>query len=259
MKLTPLDLIKIEIFNNKDNKVSRGLQGHMKLYLDTNVNEDLTALMLVFIDEVIYKFNDVASSMTYDTFRISLNEFLIDIHESPDLEVRLLDCVEEKCKQLRCDIDMALDSYHNSQMEYNISQFIGVSCELMDHITLLHKAESNINHILKHVMMRSRILESKARYNNVDVEKVYDRNDFISIYTKYLPNIYEILEEECSKTTNEILEAITDKIEIGEDYSCDPLENMTDEEYEEYQEALEHKVLMGDKYSSLIEVVNENE
>lgn len=34
---------------------------------------------------------------------------------------------------------------------------------------------------------------------------------------------------------------------------------MTDEEYEEYQEALEHKVLMGDKYSSLIEVVNENE
>lgn len=256
MKLTPLDLIKIEIFNN--DKVSRGLQGHMKLYLD-EADEAAIMSILVFIDEVIYKFNDVASTMTHSDFEKSLNDFVLSIYMSSDLEDRLLDRVEERCKQLRCDIDMALDSYHNSQMEYNISQFIGVSCKLMDHITLLHKAQSNINHILKHVMMRSRILDAKARYNNVSVEQVYDRNDFILIYTKYLPNIYEILEEGCSKTTNEILEAITDKIEIGEDYSCDPLENMTDEEYEEYQEALEHKVLMGDKYSSLIEVVNENE
>lgn len=256
MKLTPLDLIKIEIFNN--DKVSRGFQGHMKLYLD-EADEAAIMSILVFIDEVIYKFNDVASTMTHTDFEKSLNDFMLSTYMSSDLENRLLDRVEERCKQLKCDIEMALDSYHNSQMEYNISQFSGISCELMDHITLLHKAESNINHILKHVMMRSRILEAKARYNNVSVEQVYDRNDFILIYTKYLPNIYEILEEECSKTTNEILEAITDKIEIGEDYSCDPLENMTDEEYEEYQEALEHKVLMGDKYSSLIEVVNENE
>lgn len=256
MKLTPLDLIKIEIFNN--DKVSRGFQGHMKLYLD-EADEAAIMSILVFIDEVIHKFNDVASTMTHSDFRTSLNDFMLSIYMSSDLEDRLLDRVEEKCKQLRCDIDMALDSYHNSQMEYNISHFIGVSCEIMDHITLLHKAESNINHILKHVMMRSRILESKARYNNVDVEKVYDRNDFISIYTKYLPNIYEILEEECSKTTNEILEAINGESKIVEDDGCDPLENMTDEEYEEYQEALENKVLMGDKYSSLIEVVNENE
>lgn len=256
MKLTPLDLIKIEIFNN--DKVSRGLQGHMKLYLD-EANEDSIVSILVFIDEVIYKFNDVASTMTHTDFEKSLNDFMLSTYMSSDLENRLLDRVEERCKQLKCDIEMALDSYHNSQMEYNISQFSGISCELMDHITLLHKAESNINHILKHVMMRSRILEAKARYNNVSVEQVYDRNDFILIYTKYLPNIYEILEEECRKTTNEILEAVNGKIEIGEDYNCDPLENMTDEEYEEYQEALEDKVLMGDKYSSLIEVVNENE
>lgn len=256
MKLTPLDLIKIEIFNN--DKVSRGFQGHMKLYLD-EADEAAIMSILVFIDEVIYKFNDTAGSMTHSDFETSLNDFVLSIYMSSDLEVRLLDRVEERCKQLKCDIDMALDLYHNSQMEYNISHFIGISCEIMDHITLLHKAESNINHILKHVMMRSRILEAKARYNNVDVEKVYDRNDFISIYTKYLPNIYEILEEECSKTTNEILEAINGESKIVEDDGCDPLENMTDEEYKEYQEALEDKVLMGDKYSSLIEVVNENE
>ena len=256
MKLTPLDLIKIEIFNN--DKVSRGLQGHMKLYLD-EADEAVIMSILVFIDEVIYKFNDVASTMSHSDFETSLNDFVLSIYMSSDLEVRLLDRVEEKCKQMKCDINMALDSYHNSQMEYNISHFIGVSCEIMDHITLLHKAESNINHILKHVMMRSRILEAKARYNNVDVEKVYDRNDFISIYTKYLPNIYEILEEECSKTTNEILEAITDKIEIGKYHSYDPLEHMTDEEYKEYQEALEHSRLEGDKYCSLIEGLNKNE
>lgn len=168
----------------------------MKLYLD-EANEDSIVSILVFIDEVIYKFNDVASTMTHTDFEKSLNDFMLSTYMSSDLENRLLDRVEERCKQLKCDIEMALDSYHNSQMEYNISQFSGVSCELMDHITLLHKAESNINHILKHVMMRSRILEAKARYNNVSVEQAYDRNDFILIYTKYLPNIYEILEEEC--------------------------------------------------------------
>jgi hypothetical protein len=230
MKLTPLDLIKIEVFNN--DKVSRGLQGHMKLYLD-EANEDAIMSILVFIDEVIYKFNDVAGDMTHSDFKTSLNDFMLSIYMSSDLEDRLLDRVEERCKQLRCDIDMALDSYHNSQMEYNISKFIGVSCELMDHITILHKAESNINHILKHVMMRSRILDAKARYNNVDVEQVYDRNDFISIYTKYLPNIYEILEEECGKTTNEILEAVGGKSKTVKDDGCSPLENMTDEERED--------------------------
>lgn len=230
MKLTPLDLIKIEVFNN--DKVSRGLQGHMKLYLD-EANEDTIMSILVFIDEVIYKFNDVASTMTHSDFEKSLNDFVLSIYMSSDLEDRLLDRVEERCKQLRCDIDMALDSYHNSQMEYNISKFIGVSCELMDHITILHKAESNINHILKHVMMRSRILSAKARYNNVDAEQVYDRNDFISIYTKYLPNIYEILEEECGKTTNEILEAVECKSKTVKDDGCSPLENMTDEERED--------------------------
>lgn len=230
MKLTPLDLIKIEIFNN--DKVSRGLQGHMKLYLD-EANEDTIMSILVFIDDVIYKFNDVASTMTHNDFEKSLNDFVLSVYMSSDLEFRLLDRVEERCKQIRCDIDMALDSYHNSQMEYNISKFIGVSCELMDHITVLHKAESNINHILKHVMMRSRILDAKARYNNVSVEQVYDRNDFILIYTKYLPNIYEILEEECGKTTNEILEAVKGKSKTVKDDGCSPLENMTDEERED--------------------------
>ena len=251
MKLTPLDLIKIEIFNNDTHTVSEGLKDHMKVYIE-DVDENTLMSILVFIDEVICEFKS-AANMTYRKFKTSLDEFVFNIYSSPNLEYKLLDRVEEKCKQLKCDINEPLDSYYNSQVEYNISKFTGVSCELMDHITILHKAKSNINHILKHVMMRSNILDGKARYNNIDPSEVYDRHDFVLIYAKYLPNIYEILQEEYSKTPNEILEPIKGKSQTIKDDGCDPLENLTDEEYEEYQDAVEHNRLTGDKYRSLVE------